>query len=296
MAVVLDRHEALLCGVGPADTCVSVYALDTGLLARVLSVAADNGCQGCSGSGLAVTPSGTLLMVSATTYRLHEAHVVDGRHIRDVYTVPTRGLVAIDCARDAAVLCDVGRCMITVLSWPDGTVLSTFGRFGSPALGAKLGLLTFQNPHSVKLVRGVDVGVAADANVVAVLDSGNNRVCVHGTNGERLRVLTPPRDEVSAPYGIAVVSDGLAISNGGHHDVIVVSVADGAVVERYGAPDKLAGSGDGQLAFPHGLVGMPNDVLLVRDSRNCRVVTLRVLTLRHAWIAVVVRHVQFVSL
>ena len=291
VAVAVDRNEAFLPGQGPSDTSVSVYSLASGSLARVLSVSADGGFQGCAGSGIAVTPSGTLLLVSAASQRLHEADAVDGRHVRDVGGVSFRGLVAVDCGVSAAAVCDVGRCSITVLSWPDGALLSTFGRFGSPALGAKLGMLTFQNPHSVKVVGGGDVGVASGC-VVAVLDSGNNRLCVHDVNGNQLRVLTPPRDELSAPYGVAVVDGGLVVSNGGHHNVVAVSVADGAVIGRYGDPGKVAGSGVGQLAFPHGVASVSNDVLLVRDSRNCRVVTLRVLCLRHAWIVAVFEHAR----
>ena len=120
-----------------------------------------------------------------------------------------------------------------------------------------------------------------------MVDGGNDRVCICDTCGVLLRALTSR--ELSSPYGVGVCEEGLVVSNRGNHSVVIlrlsVSESDCDGVGQCGDPAGVAGSATHQLAYPHGVACVPSGEVFVRDSRNRRVVILRSLALRKAWVA-----------
>lgn len=117
-----------------------------------------------------------------------------------------------------------------------------------------------------------------EKDVVAVCDTGNNRVVLFDRFGNYMRAFG--EEALSEPRGVAFgANDILFVSDTSHNRVVAFDILSGQVAGRLGGP--RAGDGPGSFAAPTGIaVDVDGETLLVADAGNHRIVKLKVLVLR----------------
>jgi iron(III) transport system ATP-binding protein len=138
----------------------------------------------------------------------------------------------------------------------EGELLLEFGSFGT-------GPGQFQRPSGLTWREGK----------IYVTDAINNRVSIYSDAGKLLGLLGPPGDPLTfgLPYDIALDADGtLLVIEYGAGRLSRVS-ADGRLLGQLGH----SGSGTGEFATPWGLIVDGQRRIHVADTKNRRVVTLR---------------------
>ena len=229
--IVVDAVRGLVVVTDDINYQFYVYSLADGALVRSF------GGQG-SGKGQynwyvgvrCLTPAGTVLMADYFNKCVQEVNIDDGSHVRRWGEAVLSSPSGVDCNDSVVAVTDLEEGRVTLLSWPDGSLLRQFGSVGS-------GDGQLYRPYAVRLL--------FDGSGVVVADQSNNRLCIFSMAGAFLRSIA-----YDMPYDVLECDGGASfiVTSWENNTVSKVSVATGAVV-----PFGSSGSGGEQWDQPAAL-------------------------------------------
>jgi DNA-binding beta-propeller fold protein YncE len=108
------------------------------------------------------------------------------------------------------------------------------------------------------------------ANNVLVTCHNGHKIQEYSTRGSLIREINLQQSGITHPWhSIQLTNDEFVVS---HSNMVCVVNASGAIIRSYGST--TAGSADGQLYFPVGLIQVQNGCILLADRCNNRLVIL----------------------
>jgi len=305
---------------GPSETTVAqpfaavyfnneVYVADTGN-SRVIVLPVSSGTGNCSQAPGTVLGSATRV-VGQDSFKMMQPNLIEGREFYFLTATATGNLVA-----DAGLAVDITSASphLYVADTYNNRILG-FKDFRSLAAGAKADLVLGQPDFSSGLCNITNnvnaptaatlcrpTGLVVDANGdLYVADSGNSRVLrfpapfahqgtlqqadlVLGQHQFTFSITDPSNSTMSAPYGLAIASSGLLVSDAAHNRVLYFPfTANGTFVggtdngksatKVFGQQDftsSTAGNDVTQFNAPHGISTDNESRLYVADSGNNR--------------------------
>ena len=267
MAVDVARGLVVVSGWwnGPSEylSKLVVYSLADGSLVRCLGgYGSDEGRFNWGAGGLCMTPTGNVLVAEFFNNRLQEVRVDDGGWVRFL----GRGFLSepnyVACSQSAVAVSESNQHRVTVLSWPDGSLLRRLGTRGDGD-----GQLCY--PHGLRLLARGGVVVA---------DHDNGRLCVFSMAGEFVTAHALPAG--AEPFDVVECDGGgsFIVCDGGGQTLCKIGAAGAGDVAAFGGQ----GADGGQFKGPAAIALTPRSGgdgagadLVVLDAGNSRLQVFR---------------------